>query len=351
MEDLSGIRAVYLNSIASSLVESSAQQQNNFRRPIDLPSYRIAAEFVADYLRENNMLNSLQTTYHETNQYIKQRHGSSWIFQKLQIDERKPIIHQLIGLTRPEYNPEVKAMTNESEHGSKVRIRRKKHRTNNDEEPNQSGDTFSTLEDAKNIKPEVKRRHRRSKTNMIENKDENHPQSEDINSIPSNIVDSIEFETGSSIHIEPRLDSDTVNDTWMELEEEPPKAIPLSKSPFSEQYAQFLYPTQFSNPGIIIESEPLTEQESTQIDSSIPNGPSDLDEISIKEADDIVDEVIEEAIQVHSQAEFEVIEEEEDVKEMNPAENEIIEEIEVIEEEEVVEEIIEVIEEEEVMED
>lgn len=114
-ENIDIIHAIYLNTISKQIADNADYTDQNFRKPLDTQAFRIAAEFVADYLATNHMANSSNICEKESQGYLRNRHDHSWVFRRLKLDESKDVVSQLLDL----YDPDFQTTITDTQKGTK----------------------------------------------------------------------------------------------------------------------------------------------------------------------------------------------------------------------------------------
>jgi hypothetical protein len=97
-ETLKCLHAIYLHTIAEKIKDGIDIKEGEFRKPIDTLAYKIASEYVANYLVSQIMVNSFEVVSKETDNYVRQRHDDAWIVKKLVLDETRNVFDQLMEL-------------------------------------------------------------------------------------------------------------------------------------------------------------------------------------------------------------------------------------------------------------
>lgn len=90
------IHAIYLHTIGKQIMEEADIEEGKFRKPFDTPAFRIASEYVAHYLYDKIMTNTLKTTEKETDNYVRMRHDEQWLERKLRVDPGESLIEALL---------------------------------------------------------------------------------------------------------------------------------------------------------------------------------------------------------------------------------------------------------------
>ena len=109
------IHAIYLNTISKQIRLEADLPQGEFRKPIDLPAYRVGCEYVAQYFSQKLMTNTLELASKESDNYVRTRHDENWLAKKLRLDETKDLFTQLLDCCVPNWdNPQSQTGTSVS---------------------------------------------------------------------------------------------------------------------------------------------------------------------------------------------------------------------------------------------
>ena len=119
------IHAIYLNTISKQIRLEADLPQGEFRKPIDLPAYRVACEYVAQYFTQKLMTNTMEITSKESDNYVRTRHDENWLAKKLRLDETQDLFTQLLDCVVPNWeNPQSQTGTSVSGRRMKPRAAR-----------------------------------------------------------------------------------------------------------------------------------------------------------------------------------------------------------------------------------
>ena len=85
----------FYHEIADQLCKNY-QEKRKFRKPMDAPAYRLANEFVIQFLLKHRMEISEKIATEESSSYLMERHSPTWIARRLKIDPSDAIFPQLV---------------------------------------------------------------------------------------------------------------------------------------------------------------------------------------------------------------------------------------------------------------
>ena len=85
----------FYHEIADQLCKNYTEK-HPFRRPMDAPAYRLANEFVIQFLLRHRMEISEKIANEESNSYLMERHSPTWIARRLKIDGTDSLFPQLV---------------------------------------------------------------------------------------------------------------------------------------------------------------------------------------------------------------------------------------------------------------
>lgn len=95
------LHAIYLNSIAASMMKNCKPYCKEFKKPRDNLAQRIAGEIAAHYILSHYMESASKTLDIESENYIRPRHEIQWAARRLGLDINSPVIPQIINSVRP----------------------------------------------------------------------------------------------------------------------------------------------------------------------------------------------------------------------------------------------------------
>ena len=102
-------RGILYNSVAEQLTKA-VSDNNRYRKPMDTTAFRLANEYVIQYLLSHGMELTEQAAGKESNSYLIERHNSTWVARKLKIDHNQSLFPQLVKVLHKD-EPETSSTT------------------------------------------------------------------------------------------------------------------------------------------------------------------------------------------------------------------------------------------------
>jgi hypothetical protein len=94
-ENDSIFRGILYDSFAEQLSKAVADSKR-YRKPMDATSYRVANEYVIQFLLSHGMELTEQAARKESSSYLIERHNPKWIARKLKLEQNQALFPQLV---------------------------------------------------------------------------------------------------------------------------------------------------------------------------------------------------------------------------------------------------------------
>lgn len=88
-------RGILYNSVAEQLAKA-VPDSVRYRKPMDATHYRVANEYVIQYLLSHGMELTEQTARKESSSYLIERHNPTWLARKLRLNQNQRLFPQLV---------------------------------------------------------------------------------------------------------------------------------------------------------------------------------------------------------------------------------------------------------------